>query len=164
MFEKVLTFYTRYFTIWVVLCGILAYVLPGPFVAVKGGMTWFFALTMFGIGVVLEPADFKRITEQPWIVLIGCCAQFTIMPLGAFAVATIFHLPAPIAVGLILAGSAPGAMASNVMSYIAKADTAFFVFICIITASILSAFWQRQDKNSIRSTALAEPDISSQGN
>jgi BASS family bile acid:Na+ symporter len=55
------------------------------------------------------------------------------MPLGAFALAKLFDLPPEIAVGLILTGSAPGAMASNVMSYIAKADTAYSVSLTTIS-------------------------------
>jgi hypothetical protein len=82
---------------------------------------------MFGIGAVLQAEDFKRILQKPIIVLIGCCAQFSIMPLGAFLLTKVFGFPPEISVGLILTGSAPGAMASNVMSYIAKADTAYSV-------------------------------------
>jgi len=94
---------------------------------------WFFALTMFGIGAVLSPEDFKRVLIRPLIVLIGSGAQFTIMPLGAFAVAKIFNLPSELAVGLILTGSAPGAMASNVMSYLAKADPAYSVSLTTVS-------------------------------
>ncbi|MFC1793100.1 bile acid:sodium symporter family protein [Planctomycetota bacterium] len=133
MLKKILSFYTKYFAVWVVLFGVVAYFLPGPFVALKGYMDWFFALTMFGIGVVLQVEDFKRIVQKPAIVLIGSAAQFSIMPLGAFLLAKLFNLPPEIAVGLILTGSAPGAMASNVMSYIAKADTAYSVSLTTVS-------------------------------
>ena len=135
MFGKILSFYTKYFAVWVVLSGVVAYLEPRPFIALKNYNEWFFALTMFGIGAVLQLGDFKRIVGKPIIVLIGCCAQFSIMPLGAFVLARLFRLPPEIAVGLILTGSAPGAMASNVMSYIAKADTAYSV--SLTTASTL---------------------------
>ncbi len=88
---------------------------------------------MFGIGAVLCPADFKRIAQKPSIVLIGSCAQFTIMPIGAFVLAKVFDLDKTIAIGLILTGSAPGAMASNVMCYIAKADTAYSVSLTTVS-------------------------------
>ena len=133
MFEKILSFYTRYFALWVILFGVVAYFLPAPFVALKPYNEWFFALTMFGIGAVLELDDFKRIAQKPVIVLIGTCAQFTIMPLGAFLLAKLFAFPPEIAVGLILTGAAPGAMASNVMSYIAKADTAYSVSLTTVS-------------------------------
>ena len=133
MLKKILDFYTNYFAVWVVAFGIVAFFWPGPFVFLKDGMNWFFALTMFGIGVVLEVDDFKRILKRPVIVLIGSAAQFSIMPLGAFALAKLFNLPPEIAVGLILTGSAPGAMASNVMSYIAKADVAYSVSLTTVS-------------------------------
>ena len=88
---------------------------------------------MFGIGAVLQLEDFKRIAQKPVIVLIGSAAQFSIMPLGAFLLAKLFNLPPEIAVGLILTGSAPGAMASNVMSYIARADTAYSVSLTTVS-------------------------------
>jgi BASS family bile acid:Na+ symporter len=128
-----LSFYTKYFAAWVILFGIVAYFLPAPFVVLEPYKQWFFALTMFGIGAVLEIDDFKRIAKKPAIVLIGSCAQFTIMPLGAFVLARLFAFPPEIAVGLILTGSAPGAMASNVMSYIAKADTAYSVSLTAVS-------------------------------
>ncbi len=133
MLKKILSFYTKYFAVWVVAFGIVAYLCPGPFVALKGYMDWFFALTMFGIGAVLHIEDFKRIVQKPMIVLIGSTAQFSIMPLGAFLLAKLLNLPPEIAVGLILTGSAPGAMASNVMSYIAKADTAYSVSLTAVS-------------------------------
>jgi BASS family bile acid:Na+ symporter len=133
MFERILSFYTKYFAVWVIVFGILAYRFPKPFQALGPGMDWFFALTMFGIGAVLKIEDFQRIAARPAIVLIGSVAQFTIMPLGAFAIAKLFNLPRDVTVGLILAGSAPGAMSSNVMSYIAKADTAYSVSLTTVS-------------------------------
>lgn len=155
MFKRILSSYTRYFAIWVILFGVAAYFKPGIFIALergmasifaesverimpeilqlKTGMNWFFALTMFGIGAVLEAEDFKRVIRKPVIILIGSAAQFSIMPLGAFVLTKLFALESEIAIGLILTGSAPGAMASNVMSYIAKADTAYSISLTTVS-------------------------------
>ena len=155
MFKKILNFYTKYFAVWVIVFGIVAYFWPNIFLTIeekmawffavtierilpsalqlRKGMNWFFAFTMFGIGAVLQIEDFKRIAKRPTIVLIGSAAQFSIMPLGSFVLARLFRLPPEIAVGLILTGSAPGAMASNVMSYIAKADTAYSVSLTTVS-------------------------------
>jgi BASS family bile acid:Na+ symporter len=133
MWRRVLSSYTRYFAVWIVLFGVLAYLYPAPFVALQDGTTLFFSLTMFGIGAVLRVEDFKRILERPGIVIIGSAAQFTLMPVGAFVVSRLLGLPDELAVGLILTGSAPGAMASNVMSYIAKADTAYSVSLTTVS-------------------------------
>ncbi len=155
MLKKILDFYTKYFAIWVVICGIIAYIHPSIFTTIEAkttwffavtieqllpkalhlgkGREWFFALTMFGIGAILQIDDFKNIARTPLIVLIGSAAQFTIMPFGAFFLTKLFHLPSEIAVGLIITGAAPGAMASNVMSYIAKADTAYSVSLTTVS-------------------------------
>jgi len=140
MLEKILSVYTRFFAVWVIIFGVIAFFVPAPFVAMRPAMSWFFALTMFGIGAVLQVDDFKRIAAKPIIVLIGVCGQFTLMPLGAFALSRAFSLPPEIAVGLILTGSAPGAMASNVMSYIAKADTAYSVSLTAVSTLLCPLF------------------------
>jgi BASS family bile acid:Na+ symporter len=133
MVNRILSLYTKYFAVWVIIFGVLAYFIPAPFIPLKPYMNWFFALTMFGIGAILEVDDFKRIVKKPVIVLIGCCAQFTIMPIGAFLLAKTLNLPPDIAVGLILTGCAPGAMASNLMWYIAKADTAYSISLTTVS-------------------------------
>lgn len=131
--KKFLDWFTRNFTLWVVLFGMLAYIAPAPFLALRPGMNWFFALTMFGIGAALEVEDFKRIVRAPRPVAIGCAAQFTFMPLGAFAVGHLMGLPDVLIVGLVLTGAAPGAMSSNVMSYLAKADAAYSVSLTTVS-------------------------------
>ncbi len=131
--KKILSTYTRLFAAWVILFGVLAYFFPQPLQIDKKYNLWFFALTMFGIGAVLRPSDFREIGRRPWIVLLGTAAQFTFMPLGAFVCAKLLRLPDDLAVGLIIAGCAPGAMSSNVMSYIAKADTAYSVSLTTVS-------------------------------
>ncbi len=133
MFNKILTFYTKYFAAWVVLFGVVAFFKPEPFIAMATHKDWLFALTMFGIGAILDKEDFRRIAKSPLIVLLGTITQYTVMPFGAFIVAKIFNLPPELAIGLIVAGSAPGAMASNVMCYIAGADTAYSVSLTTVS-------------------------------
>ena len=94
MINKAISFYTKYFAVWVVVMGVVAYFFPAPFVGMKEYMTFFFGLTMFGIGAVLSIDDFKRIGERPVIVLIGSAAQFTIMPFGGFIINRV-NLSAP---------------------------------------------------------------------
>ena len=133
MLKKISSLYTNYFAVWVVLMGVVAYLYPKPFVSLKPCMDWFFALTMFGIGAVLEVDDFKKISQRPGIVLTGTLAQFLIMPTGAFALAKIFKLPPEIAAGLVLTAAAPEAMSSGVISYIAKADVAYSVSLTTVS-------------------------------
>ena len=133
MFNKILKFYTKYFVIWVVIGGIVAFHYPFLFTPLRPYMEIFFSITMLGIGAVLNKKEIQHIAKNPLIVCLGSFAQFTIMPLSAFFVSKIFNLPAPIALGLIITGCAPGAMASNVICYIARADTAYSVSLTTVS-------------------------------
>jgi BASS family bile acid:Na+ symporter len=95
-------------------------------------------LIMFGMGITLTPADFKRVAKQPYPVGVGLIAQFLIMPFAAAGISKIFDLPPALAAGLILVGSCPGGTASNVMTFLAKGDVALSVTMtsCSTIASV----------------------------
>ena len=82
---------------------------------------------MFGMGLTLKAEDFRVVFTRPRDVIIGCLAQFTVMPLLAFALTRIFRLDAALAIGVILVGCCPGGTASNVITYLAKGDLALSV-------------------------------------
>ena len=82
---------------------------------------------MFCMGMTLKTDDFRVVFRRPKDVLIGCLAQFTVMPLLAFALTKIFSLDAALAIGVILVGCCPGGTASNVITYLAKGDLALSV-------------------------------------
>jgi len=127
MLDRILTTYNKLFFLWVVLGGVAAYFFPEAFAPLKKYLDYLFALTMFGVGMVLDPRAFVDIIKNVRVILIGVVAQFTIMPLLALLFATLFAFPQDFKLGLILAGSAPGAMASNILSYLAGADVAYSV-------------------------------------
>ena len=82
---------------------------------------------MFGMGLTLSPQDFRIVLSRPKDILIGCLAQFTVMPLLAFVLTWVFSLPKDLALGVILVGCCPGGTASNVITYLAKGDLALSV-------------------------------------
>ena len=131
--NRFLDAYNRLFVLWIILGGMAAYYFPDVLVALKGYMELFFAVTMFGVGMVLRPADFLAVFRDSRAVAIGVVAQFTIMPLSALAVASLFSFSREFSLGLILTGSAPGAMASNVLSYLAGADVAYSVSLTTVS-------------------------------
>lgn len=88
-----------------------------------------FMFTMLGIGFVLNPEDFLPIIRKPQLPLLGTFTQFSIMPISSFLIVKFLKLPTDYALGLIIAGSVPGAMASNVISYLAKADVVLSISI-----------------------------------
>jgi len=147
MFKTLLDLYTRFYLVGIVLVGVLAFFVPAPFAKIGSHELFvlgerffvlttnklFFGLTMFGIGAVLKREDFRHVARHPSIVFIGVCAQFTLMPLGAYLFTKAFHLDRELSIGLILTGCAPGAMTSNVMCYLAKADTAYSVSLTTVS-------------------------------
>lgn len=96
-------------------------------------------IVMFGMGLTLNLADFKIVFSRPKDVLIGCLAQFTIMPLLAFALTKVFQLPPELAIGVILVGTCPGGTSSNVMTYLSKGDVALSVGMTAVS-TVLAPF------------------------
>ena len=92
---------------------------------------------MFGMGITLTFNDFGEVFKHPKSVLIGVVGQFVIMPSIAFALAKAFNLPPDLAIGVILVGSCPGGTASNVMTYLARGNTALSV-ACTTISTLLA--------------------------
>ena len=94
---------------------------------------------MFGMGSQMSFDDFTGVIKMPKGVLIGVGAHYLIMPLVGFGIAHIFNFPPEISAGIILIGCVPSGLASNVMSYIARANLALAVTIGAIS-TLLSPF------------------------
>ncbi|MCK4748039.1 MAG: bile acid:sodium symporter family protein, partial [Bacteroidales bacterium] len=80
--------------------------------------------------------DFAGVVKMPKGVLLGLACQFTIMPVVGFTIATTFGFPPEIAAGIILVGSSPSGLASNVMSFIAKANLALSVTLTAVATML----------------------------
>lgn len=94
-------------------------------------------IIMFGMGSQMSLKDFAGVIKMPKGVIAGVICQFTIMPIMGVTVALLFNFPPEIAAGLILVGSSPSGMASNVMSFLAKANLALSVTLTAF-ATLLS--------------------------
>lgn len=92
---------------------------------------------MFGMGITLTGADFKRVILRPQDVAAGFVAQYGIMPFTGFALAKVLGLEPLIAAGVVLVGSCPGGTASNVITYLARGDVALSVTMTSVS-TILS--------------------------
>ena len=90
-------------------------------------INYLLGVVMFGMGLTLNLNDFKIVFSRPKDVITGCLAQFTIMPLLAWVLATVFRLDEALALGVVLVGCCPGGTASNVITYLAKGDLALSV-------------------------------------
>ena len=119
---------SRYMGVLVLVVAAAALLWPASFLQVD---TWainpMLGVIMFGMGLTLSPQDFRIVFSRPKDILIGCLAQFTVMPLLALALSWAFALPKELALGVILVGCCPGGTASNVITYLAKGDLALSV-------------------------------------
>jgi len=137
---RLLNLLTNLFPVWVVVASLLALVRPALF-------TWFdkqaiifgLAIIMLGMGITLSTDDFRRVVKVPRPVAVGVAAQFLIMPLLGWSLAHLLRLETPFAVGLILVSCCPGGTASNVVTYIARANLALSVLMtmCSTFSAIL---------------------------
>ncbi|MFZ4453755.1 bile acid:sodium symporter family protein [Salibacterium aidingense] len=120
--QKIGSFMSKYFAFIVILVSLIAYAAPSAFVWLGAYVTILLGIVMFGMGMTMKLRDFRVVAQQPAPVFIGLLAQFLIMPLAAFVIATIMGLPPELAAGLVLVGACPGGTASNVMVYLSKGD------------------------------------------
>lgn len=137
---KWLSTYTSYFIIAV---AVVTYLIPELFTWVHGTMqSSILGFIMLTMGLTLTMQDMKVLAARPWDILIGTCAQYSLMPLIAWTL-TIgvgyigITIPKPVIVGIILVGCCPGGVSSNIMSYLCRGDVAFSVGMT--TASTLLA-------------------------
>ncbi len=126
--KKFCTFISRYVGVLVLLAAVVALLLPASFRWIDTVyINPLLGLVMFGMGLTLDPNDFKVVFSRPKDVIVGCLAQFIVMPGLAWLLTKVFQLPPDLAIGVILVGCCPGGTASNVMTYLAKGDLALSV-------------------------------------
>ncbi len=134
---KFTQFVQKTFALWVILFSGLALYSPENFVWLKTYITWMLGIIMFGMGMTMTLGDFKSVLQSPKAVTIGVFAQFIVMPALAYLLCKLFNLPTEIAIGVILVGCCPGGTASNVITYMAKGNTALSV-ACTSVSTILA--------------------------
>ncbi len=123
---------TKLFPVWVILFAAVAFLSPDPFKPLGKYVPYLLGLIMLGMGLTMSLADFKLVLTRPKDVLYGVALRCLIMPGIAFSVAKLLDLPPSLAAGLILVGACPSGTASNVMTFIAKGDTALSVTVSSI--------------------------------
>src|SRR5678816_474576 len=96
-------------------------------------------IIMFGMGTELSLKDFANVIKMPRGIFVGVAGHYIIMPLVGFAVAHLFNFPNEIAAGIILVGCCPSGLASNVMSYLARANLALSVSVTTVS-TLLAPF------------------------
>jgi BASS family bile acid:Na+ symporter len=84
----------------------------------------------------MKISDFAEVLRSPKAVILGVFFQFTIMPFVGWGLTKLFDFPPEIAAGIILVGCMPCGLASNVMSYLAKANVALSLTLTSIATFI----------------------------
>ncbi len=128
--------FTSLFPLWAVLLSVVAYLRPEYFAPHQDLIVPFLSLIMLGMGITLSVDNFLEVFKKPKVIFLGTLMQYTIMPLAAWIVCLVLKLPADIAAGVILLGCCPGGTASNVITYIAKADVALSIVLTSVSTMI----------------------------
>ena len=150
MFRKLLT---KFLIIWLTLTCVLAWYWPNfglvfdPFIqpSIDCGIfeikmaEIYIAVTMLMIGSLLPVDELRSVAKQWPQVAGGTCAQYLSMPLLAFLASCIFGLEGAYFIGMMLVGCVPGAMASNMLTMIARGNVSYSVGLTT-SATLLSPF------------------------
>lgn len=126
--KKISEFVGKYMAWIVLVIAALALFVPGTCLWIRTKwINYLLMIVMFGMGLTMKLSDFAVVFSRPRDVIIGCFAQFTIMPLLAFSLGKLFGLNTELMVGVLLVGTCPGGTSSNVITYLSKGDTALSV-------------------------------------
>ncbi len=125
---------TNAFPLWVLTASGLALVEPALFTWFSGALIPLgLGLIMLSMGLTIDIADFRRVAHERARILPGIALQYTLIATLGWAIAGLFDLPTPFAVGLILVSCCPGGTASNVISFLARADVALSVTMTTVS-------------------------------
>ena len=91
---------------------------------------------MFSLGLALVAEDFRRVFRSPRGVIVGMANLLLVAPLLGIAVAELFNLPPVLAVGLVLLGAAPGGTMANLLTHLARGETALSVTLTGLSSAL----------------------------
>ena len=133
---RISSFLTRYIGVIIIIFSIIAFCWRDGFAWTTNYTSMFLGIAMFGMGLTIKMGDFQVVFSRPKEILIGCLAQYTVMPFLAWILAVVLKLPEDLALGVILVGCCPGGTASNVITYIAGGDVALSVGMTIVSTLV----------------------------
>lgn len=126
--KKLCSYISKYMAVLVLVCAVLSLLFPGVLQPIPTKtINYLLGVVMFGMGLALNLHDFQVVFSRPKDIIIGCLAQYTVMPFLAWGLAKVFQLDEALALGVVLVGCCPGGTASNVITYLAKGDLALSV-------------------------------------
>lgn len=143
--KSLLKTYADLYPVWIISSSLLGLLKPEALTWFTGPwVVWAMSIVMLGMGFTLKVDDFLRIFKMPGSLALGFLAHYTVMPLTGWAVAHFLKLESGFAVGLILVASCPSGTASNVISFLARANVALAVLVTLtstLLAFIMTPLW-----------------------
>lgn len=82
---------------------------------------------MFTLGLGLTLNDFINLVHTPKAFFVGIMNQMFLLPLVAFIIISLMGITKEIAVGIMILASCPGGVTSNIITKLAKGDTALSI-------------------------------------
>lgn len=139
------SWFTDLYLLWLIGVAVVALLWPATFLWFCGQwVVWALTLVMLGMGFTLTVDDFRRLFRMPGSLALGFLAHYTIMPISGWLLARTLKLDAGFAVGLILVASCPSGTASNVISFLARANVALAVMVTLtstLLAFVMTPLW-----------------------
>jgi len=93
-------------------------------------------IIMFGLGLSLTPADFRRVASAPKAVAIALGCQLVLLPAVCFGLVKALDLPPLLAVGMMLLAASPGGTSANLFSHLFRGDVALNVTLTAINSIV----------------------------
>ncbi len=124
------------FPLWAILLSGVAFYFNEFFSSLAYWIIPLLTIVMFTMGLTLKTSDFQRIIRDPRPIVVGVLMQFILMPLLAVVLAKMFGLSNQLTAGLVLVGCCAGGTASNVISYLARADLALSISMTVCSTLV----------------------------
>lgn len=94
------------------------------------------AFIMFAMGLTLVADDFRRVVAQPKAFTVGAVSQLFVLPLVAFALVLVWPMEPALAVGVMILAACPGGVTSNLLTHLARGDTALSISLTAVISLV----------------------------
>jgi BASS family bile acid:Na+ symporter len=94
------------------------------------------AIIMFGLGLDLTVADFRRVGKHPKAVAVALVCQLVLLPALCFGLVVLVDLPALLGIGMLLLAASPGGTSANLFSHLFRGDVALNITLTAINSII----------------------------
>ncbi len=93
-------------------------------------------LLLFSIAIELTLDDFRAVGRKLPAITAGMLGQFVLLPWATLAVTLLVDLPAGVELGMLLVASCPGGNLSNVVTHLARGNTALSVSMTALASVV----------------------------